>query len=66
MEVIDEAGNMKRTGATGAYNSAFDDMTKQIDDVRNALNNTKSNKIKLDLLNDRVNNFRYIFFKSSL
>nr|XP_024218763.1 laminin subunit beta-1 isoform X2 [Halyomorpha halys] len=58
VEVIEEAGNMKRTGATGAYNSAFDDMTKQIDDVRNALNNTKSNKIKLDFLNDRVNNFR--------
>lgn len=57
-KVIEEAGNIKKKGTPGAYNSAFDDMTKKLEDVTNALSNTKVNKFELDSLNNRVNNFR--------
>ncbi|KAK9497974.1 hypothetical protein O3M35_003866 [Rhynocoris fuscipes] len=54
---IKSAGEIMRTGTTG-YNSAFDTLTKQIDDINSTLTNTNKNTIHLDQLNSQIKIFR--------
>jgi len=56
--VIQAAGEIKRTGATGAYTQEFDRMEKQLNDIKQLLQNTTKSSVDLGHIDTLVEQLR--------
>lgn len=56
--VIEAAGEIKRTGATGAYTQQFDATEKKLDEVNQLLQNTTKSSLDLGDIDKHVEMFR--------
>jgi len=57
--VIQAASEIKQTGATGAYTREFEKLEKQLDEVKQLLENTTVSPQDLERLENLVEKFRY-------
>jgi len=57
--VIQEASEIKQTGATGAYTREFEKLEKQLNEVKQLLENTTVSPQDLERLENLVEKFRY-------
>ncbi|XP_054279344.1 laminin subunit beta-1 [Macrosteles quadrilineatus] len=57
-KVILAAGEIKRTGATGAYTQEFDRMEKQLSDIKQLLQNTTKSSVDLEHIDAFVEQLR--------
>ena len=57
--MIQAASEIKQTGATGAYTREFEKLEKQLDEVKQLLENTTVSPQDLERLENLVEKFRY-------
>lgn len=64
--VIQAAGEIKRTGATGAYTQEFERMEKQLNDVSQLLQNTTQSNVDIRHIDAQVESLRSVSSRSYL